>query len=101
MDLKPFAIGRPGQTIRGTFYHATGPERRRPTVLFLHGFTGQRIETDFLFVSLARSLAADGIHAVTFDFCGSGESDGRFDQMLVSHELTDTLCVLQDRKSVV
>src|SRR5690606_27088048 len=62
-----------------------------PTVLMLHGFTGQRIESGFLFVQLARALVKQGIAAVTFDFLHSGESDGSFDQMLVTGELADAM----------
>lgn len=76
--------------IRGTCYKpaATG---RYPTVLMLHGFTGNRVESGFMFVQLARQFAKVGMAAVTFDFRHSGESDGSFDQMLVSGELDDAL----------
>ena len=66
---------------------------RSGTVLMLHGFTGQRIESGFMFVQLARRIAASGLAAVTFDFRHSGESDGSFDQMLVSGEIQDALQV--------
>jgi uncharacterized protein len=95
MELKSFSIGPRGQTIRGTLYVAGGPDRRRPAVVLLHGFTGHRIEADFMFVALGRALADSGLHAITFDFRGSGESDGTFDQMLVSRELDDVGRVLQ------
>ncbi len=95
MQMKPISIQQSGQTIRGTFYRAGDTLRRRPVVVFLHGFTGNRHENDDMFVRLARGLADQGIHALTFDFRGSGESDGRFDQMLVSSELADALRVLE------
>jgi dipeptidyl aminopeptidase/acylaminoacyl peptidase len=79
-----------GRTIRGMTYLPAG-DHRHPTVLLLHGFTGQRIEAGFMFVDLSRRLAQRGIAAVTFDFLGSGESDGSFDQMLPSGELADAL----------
>jgi uncharacterized protein len=82
-----------GQTIRGTVYRSDLVSGRGPTVIFLHGFTGTRVEPGFMFVRLARTLSAMGIHAVTFDFIGSGESDGLFEDMLVSHELSDALRV--------
>jgi hypothetical protein len=85
-----------GQAIRGTVYHVAEQDatRRRPTVVMLHGFTGNRVEAGFLFVYLGRELVRRGINAVTFDFCGSGESDGSFDEMLVSGELADALHML-------
>ncbi len=84
-----------GQTIRGTVYRSDLVTGRGPTAIFLHGFTGTRIEPGFMFVRLARALNAKGIHAVTFDFIGSGESDGLFEEMLVSHELSDAQKVTQ------
>jgi len=83
-----------GMAIRGTMY-TPAVRHRVPTVLMLHGFTGSRAETGFLFVRLARRLNEAGIAAVTFDFRGSGESDGSFDQMLVSGELSDALRMVE------
>lgn len=80
--------------IRGMAYLPDGAGRR-PAVLMMHGFTGQRTESGFLFVSLARRLAERGVAAVTFDFLNSGESDGSFDQMLVTEELADAMRMTQ------
>ncbi|MCC6580239.1 MAG: alpha/beta fold hydrolase [Phycisphaeraceae bacterium] len=90
MHQFPIEIDNEGMSIRGTVYT---PDRakRHPTVLLLHGFTGQRIEAGFFFVQLARDLCDRNIAAVTFDFRHSGESDGSFDRMLVTGELSDTL----------
>lgn len=79
-----------GQTIRGMSYVPEG-RGRFATMLLMHGFTGQRIESGFLFVRLARALAERGVAAVTFDFLNSGESDGSFEQMLVTQELADAM----------
>jgi len=79
-----------GMTLRGTMY-TPDTRHRVPTLVLLHGFTGSRVETGFLFVRLARRLSDAGIAAVTFDFRHSGESDGSFEQMLVSGELSDAL----------
>ncbi len=94
MIQNAFELEHHGQIIRGMSYR---PQRdaRHPTVLFLHGFTGQRMENGFVFVRLARALAAAGIAAVTFDFLNSGESDGSFDRMLVTEQLTDALRVTE------
>lgn len=80
--------------LRGSAY-LPAAEGRHPSVLLLHGFTGQRIEAGFIFVRLARALAQRGIAAVTFDFMHSGESDGSFENMLVTGELADALHMLQ------
>jgi dipeptidyl aminopeptidase/acylaminoacyl peptidase len=97
MPQQPFEIEsltHPGQMIRGMTY-LPKTVGRCPTLLMLHGFTGQRAESGFMFVQLARRLAAEGIACVTFDFRHSGESDGSFDQMLVTGELDDALRVTQ------
>jgi len=82
-----------GLTLRGTAYLPPSIEagKRAPTVLMLHGFTGNRIESGFFFTQIGRALAARGVAAVAFDFRHSGESDGSFDQMLISGELDDAL----------
>lgn len=90
MPQHAIEVDQQGMTIRGMVYRPDAPGRH-PSVLLLHGFTGQRIESTFAFVQIARSLASRGIAAVTFDFRHSGESDGSFDQMLVSGELADAM----------
>ncbi len=93
---EPFQVKHLDGVIRGMTYRPGGAEksgagRRYPAVLMMHGFTGQRIEAGFLFVTLARALARRGVAAVAFDFRHSGESDGSFERMLVTGELDDAL----------
>lgn len=83
-----------GSTLRGMAYLPSGGGRY-PTVLMLHGFLGHRIESGYLFVQLGRALAERGIAAVTFDFRGSGESDGSFDESLVTGQVADAVRVSQ------
>jgi uncharacterized protein len=90
MPQHAFEIGQAGAMIRGTAYRPEGAGRF-PAVLMLHGFTGQRIESGFMFVQIARALNQRGVAAVTFDFLNSGESDGSFDQMLATGELDDAM----------
>jgi len=94
MPQQAFDVDHHGQTIRGMIYRPEG-SARVPTILFLHSFTGQRAESGFLFVQLARALMCRGMGVVTFDFLHSGESDGSFDQMLPTGELADVLHITQ------
>ncbi len=91
---RPIQLESAGQTLRGTAYLAA-EDRRLPTTVLMHGFGGHRIETGFMFVQLARGIAEAGQNAVTFDFRGSGESDGAFSEMLVSGEIADANRVLE------
>lgn len=63
-------------------------------MLFLHGLTGQRMEAHFMFVRAARLLAASGLASLRFDFGGSGESDGEFEDMSPLTELADAHAAL-------
>lgn len=89
-----FDVDREGMTLRGSAY-VPASRKRLATVVLLHGFTGQRIETGFLFVQVARALSDKGLAAITFDFMHSGESDGSFDQMLVTGEVSDAARITQ------
>ena len=70
-----------------------------PTVLMLHGFTGQRLEPHRLFLLLSRQFAEHGIASMRFDFRGSGESEGTFDQMTVAREVEDVVAAYHVLKS--
>jgi len=65
-----------------------------PGVVLLHGFTGHKIEAHRLFVELARSLSAAGLAALRFDFRGSGDSEGAFQDMTVAGEVSDAMAAI-------
>ncbi len=65
-----------------------------PGVILYHGFGGNRMEPSFIFVRLSRLLMANGIASVRFDFLGSGESDGDFEEMTFSSEIEDGFDIL-------
>ncbi|HWG84166.1 MAG TPA: alpha/beta fold hydrolase [Deinococcales bacterium] len=86
-----FAVG--GQLVHGMYHFPPGPGPH-PAVLMLHGFTGSRGETHRLFVLLSRLLAENGIASLRFDFRGSGESEGGFEEMTASREVEDAVQAL-------
>ena len=62
----------------------------RPTgvrVLLNHGFSDSRIGPGRALVDLARLLTARGVEVFAFDRAGHGESEGRFHDVTIPHEL--------------
>jgi uncharacterized protein len=51
-----------------------------PVLLFAHGFTGDKTGGNRMGVKLARHLCNEGNIVARFDFIGSGESEGEFEQ---------------------
>jgi len=89
-QFREFAVE--GQRIAATLHI---PEATpAPGVLMCHGFTGQRIEAHFLFVKAARALCEAGLNVLRFDFRGSGESDGLFEEMSIEGEIADAVAAL-------
>jgi uncharacterized protein len=89
---------RAGYRLRGMIHHPDGhPDRHPgraatdppPGVVFFHGFTGDRMESHWLFVKCSRALDRAGIASLRFDFWGSGESEGEFQQATLESEIAD------------
>ncbi len=81
-----------GQRIAAMVHLPEGPGPH-PGVLMLHGFTGDKVESHFLFIKTARALARAGLAAMRFDFRGSGESEGRFQDVTIPGEIEDALAM--------
>lgn len=71
--------------------HQADPKK---LVIFAHGYTGTKSESTRLFVQTARALADAGISALRFDFWGSGDSEGNFDQVSPNTEIADLHAVI-------
>lgn len=82
-----------GLTLHGMLHAPDGGPS--PCVVFCHGFTGHRIEAHCLFVKCARALCDAEIAALRFDFRGSGESEGHFEDMTIPGEISDALAALE------
>lgn len=65
------------------------PRRPTPAVVFFHGFTGDRMESHWLFIKCSRALEREGIASLRFDFFGSGESEGEFREATLLSEIND------------
>ena len=91
--VEQVAFAGPLGTLRGLL-HRPDSATPAPVAMLLHGYTGQHIEQDRLYVQMARALAAAGFAALRFDFYGSGDSDGDFQEFTVETEVADAAAAL-------
>jgi hypothetical protein len=84
----PVVFESKGQQIVGMLHLPDG-RSRVPAALLLHGFTGTKTETHRMFVKLSRALAERGFASLRFDYRGSGDSAGNFEDMTIRTEVTD------------
>jgi alpha/beta superfamily hydrolase len=54
------------------------PQTRWPLIIICHGFVGNKIGVDRLFVKAARAFNANGYMVLRFDYAGCGESTGDY-----------------------
>lgn len=86
---------RRGKWLRGMLHRprAAREQGRRghpaAGAVFFHGFTGDRMESHWIFVKCARALERAGIASLRFDFYGSGESEGDFREVTLEGEIAD------------
>jgi alpha/beta superfamily hydrolase len=81
---------RSGRRLRGMIHQPGESFSGRPAgVVFFHGFTGDRMESHWLFVKCSRDLERAGIASLRFDFFGSGESEGEFREATLEGEVAD------------
>ncbi|WP_340006641.1 alpha/beta fold hydrolase [Paenibacillus sp. FSL K6-0276] len=67
---------------------------RLPLAVICHGFVGNRIGTDRIFVKAARELAQDGYMVIRFDYAGCGESSGNYGGEDMESMIAQTRAVL-------
>ena len=84
----PVVFESKGQQIVGML-HVPNGRGRVPAVLLLHGFTGTKTEQHRMFVKLSRALADHNIASLRFDYRGSGDSAGNFEDMTIRSEVAD------------
>jgi dipeptidyl aminopeptidase/acylaminoacyl peptidase len=89
--IKPVIFENQGERLVGILHvpDELGHEGKAPGVVMLHGFTGNKIENHRLFVLVARDLCDLGFVVLRFDFRGSGDSDGDFEDMAIPEEISD------------
>ncbi len=83
-DEKVFAV----------FHHPIG-SNKAPAVLICPGFAGNKCGKFRIYVLLAQELAKIGIATLRFDYRGSGDSEGEFQDMTFEGKVQDTLKCLE------
>lgn len=97
MIEKPVQFLSNGQQLVGMLHL---PERESKTmVVMCHGFTGDKTENKRLFVETARAIAKAGLAAFRFDFFGSGDSPGRFNETRISINIRNIKDALESMRS--
>jgi len=78
--------------------HLPKQREKFPVIVFCHGFMGHRLGARHggrLFVKAGRTLAREGFAVLRFDFGGSGDSYGEFEDMTTSAEINDLKAALK------
>ncbi|MBS7611118.1 alpha/beta fold hydrolase [Candidatus Bathyarchaeota archaeon] len=94
--IKPVVFKNKSQELVGILHIPDNlkPEEKTPGIVMFHGFTGNKTEAHRLFVQVARSLCKSSFTVFRFDFRGSGDSDGEFEDMTLPGELDDAEAAL-------
>ena len=87
---KLFKIKGPNGALAAV-HHQADPAR---IVILAHGYTGTKSESGRLFVQTARAMATAGLSVLRFDFWGSGDSDGGFEDISPNTEIADLHSVI-------
>ncbi|MFC1651231.1 alpha/beta hydrolase family protein [Candidatus Latescibacterota bacterium] len=90
INESPVVFKNDGMQIVGML-HKPDTDNKPPAVVFFHGCTTTKTEAHWIFVELARALADSGIMVLRFDFRHSGDSEGNFEEMTLSGEISDAL----------
>ena len=85
-----------GQSVYGMLHLPDNPPptHGHPSVLILHGFTGNRAGDHRLLPLLSRYLQRLGVASLRIDFRGSGDSEGDFSEMTVTREVEDAAAAM-------
>ncbi len=89
--IKPVSFTNHGQQLIGILHVPDDlpPDQKAPAIAMFHGFTGNKSEAHRFFVQVARALCKAGFVVLRFDFRGSGDSDGDFEDVTVPREISD------------
>ncbi|WP_198155033.1 alpha/beta hydrolase [Salisediminibacterium beveridgei] len=101
MEQHQWITGRDGLKIAAVIHFPEEYEtNKQKTIIYGHGFTGNKTGDNRMGVKLARFLSREGYVVIRFDYIGSGESEGDFeDKTTVSGWLYDFKTVMEFTKN--
>ena len=88
-----------GLTLRG-FLELPENVEKPPLLIMFHGFTGSKSEKHFLLSRLSREVVRQGTATLRFDFGGTAESDGDFQDVTPLTEIEDGLNIVRFAKQL-
>ncbi|WEK53609.1 MAG: alpha/beta fold hydrolase [Candidatus Cohnella colombiensis] len=95
---KPITIAHENIKLTATIHYPTKESsvdnQKLPLVVICHGFVGNRIGVDRLFVLASRQLANAGYLVIRFDYAGTGESEGVYGEHGLDSMIAQTRSVL-------
>jgi|SRR3989344_3328937 len=98
MKITPLSFQSEGQQIIG-FLHFPKKHKKAPLIILVHGWACNALGTDSaFFVKAARKFAEKGLAVLRFDFRGSGNSEGEFENQTISSMLVDLKNIIDQIK---
>lgn len=88
-----------GYRMLGILEYDDAKEIGKDLVVLIHGFVGTKIEPHRMYRKLSERLSKKGFTVMRFDFVGSGDSDGSFEDMTIMGEVEDGLNVIEYLKN--
>lgn len=93
MQEHAFYLPHENSKIFGIF---TPGKKEFPLIILVHGWSGNHLGTwNRFFVTAARYFARKGLNVLRFDFRGSGNSEGEFEEQTISSMISDLKAVAE------
>ena len=67
---------------------------KRTGIVLCHPLFEEKLISHRFFVNMARLLADEGFYCLRFDFMGHGDSDGDFENISITSQISDICCAL-------
>ena len=83
----PVTFKSEGKILAGMLHFTN--KKKRPLIIICHGFTGSKEGQYYMFTQTSRELCRNGYNVLRFDFRGSGDSEGRFEDQTFSNMSKD------------